>query len=919
MSADDDDVWHHYALDGGEALRAIEESLLALEQDPANAGEINRLYRGLHTLKGNSGFLRLSRIERLAHVSEDMIGLVRDGGVPLDPEMVDLLLGNVDRLREVVETAAREQRDAEEDRVADLVARVTAMMADRASGGRGAVHDASRHEESAAGSDEPPATETVDPGDDAGYVEIFLSIARQEAPELDAAIASGDLGAVSRIAEDLSLPAERMGYAAIVDVLDRLSAGSQGRADAGDLRDLALELFVALVRVEDRYKTLTTEPVEIGLAEIYGRAAAAAVSRSVSRLRALFERPGEMEDREVRTLFGRLSAAAAHFGLAEASRACCEQGDLLGRALASGAGLDRETIERSAELVARVSESLAGAESGAEAADIEPEEAPEDPMALAPDAVDLPLSEPLKKQLTSAAAEALSQLLGRSWSVFEIHADLERDPALADAFYGWLGASGVVLLTSAVVEGASGGGPLGYQFLAGARESIEDVRKSLAALDPGARRIRVRAFTDPMIETREPQEPVPQASLAARVTSTPSEPSDAGEPREASKADFLRIDGRKVSLIMDLAGEIGLASGAVTRHPDLDGKELEGFSAAAHKLEMLIRELQNEVSAMRLVPVAGVFNRMKRVVRDTARRTGKKVELVLVGEDTEIDKLMVDSLHDPLVHLMRNAIDHGIEPPEDRERAGKPATGRIVLEASHQGGEVSIAVSDDGRGLQRERILARAVDRGLVEAEARLSDEEIFELVFLPGFSTKEQIDALSGRGVGMDVIKTTIEGLRGRVQLRSTEGKGSRTTMTVPLTLAFVEAMVVRERDRLFALPIEKVFEVFKAERDQISQNSADGETMLRIRDRLVPVLWLHRYYGEAGEIDEHLESRVVVVVQTSRGDLALPVDKLLGNQQVMLKPMRGVLAGVRAAAGCGMLRSGDVALALDCERLHA
>lgn len=356
----------------------------------------------------------------------------------------------------------------------------------------------------------------------------------------------------------------------------------------------------------------------------------------------------------------------------------------------------------------------------------------------------------------------------------------------------------------------------------------------------------------------------------------------------------------------------------MTHHPDLEGLELESFSAAAHKLEVLIRELQNEVSGMRLVPVSGVFQRMKRVVRDTARRTGKKVELVLVGEDTEIDKVMVDSLHDPLVHMLRNAVDHGLETPEEREAAGKPATGRIILEASHQGGEVTVKVTDDGRGMDRARILARARERGLIPPDVTPSEDQLLSLVFLPGFSTKQTIDEVSGRGVGMDVIKTTIEGLRGRVHLRTTAGRGSSVTMSVPLTLAFVESMVVQQRGRLFALPIEKVFEVFLADGRNVAHSAADGRTLLRVRGSLVPVLWLHRFYGESMQ-DESVGGRVVVVVQTAHGSLALPVDMLLGNQQVMLKPLHGPLSSVRAAAGCGMLRSGDVALALDCERLHA
>jgi two-component system chemotaxis sensor kinase CheA len=241
----------------------------------------------------------------------------------------------------------------------------------------------------------------------------------------------------------------------------------------------------------------------------------------------------------------------------------------------------------------------------------------------------------------------------------------------------------------------------------------------------------------------------------------------------------------------------------------------------------------------------------------------------------------------------------------------------VVLEASHQGGEVSIRVTDDGAGIDRARVVAKARERGLIAEDAQPTDDEALALVFLPGFSTRDEVSEVSGRGVGMDVIRTNIEELRGRVHLQSALGRGSRVSMTLPLTMAFVDAMVVRAQEQLFALPMEKVFEVFRAEPTRVARNSADGRTLLRVRDALVPVLWLSEFYGQP--CGDDLRDQVVVVVQTSRGELALPVDHLLGNQQVMLKPLRGMLRGVRAAAGYGMLRSGDVAITLDCERLHA
>lgn len=591
MAADDQELWDFFASDAAEAIRLIEQSLLELESTPDKRDEINRLYRGLHTLKGNAAFLELSQIEHTAHGCEDLVGLVRDRGLVLDTEMVNLILEALDVLRAAVELAASERHDVAEADVADLNGRVAAMYAAR--------------------SGTAPAAP------------------KREPPKL-----------------------------------------APGLPEDGVFSE---EWLASLTAKKDAPAAVTSEPAPAPVAK---------------------------------------------------------------------------------------------------------------PVRAAPPA-------------------------------------------------------------------------------------------------------------------------------------TPAAP--AATARDDERSEFLRIDASKVGMLMDLAGELGLACSAVTRHADVVSKDFEGFAAAAHKLELLVREIQTDLSSLRLVPVAPVFSRMKRVVRDAARRTGKKIDFVIRGEDTEIDKVMIDALQDPLVHVLRNAVDHGIEAGPDRIEAGKPEAGKITLSATHQGGEVTIEVRDDGGGLKRDRILARAKERGLCAAYATPTDEEIAEFVFLPGFSTKDTADELSGRGVGMDVLKTTIEGLRGRVRLVSTPGLGSCIKMTMPLTLAFVEAMVVREQDRLFALPIEKVFEVSRISQKDIVSRSVDGRTMLRVHDACVPVLWLHRYWAESKHASESLDDRIVVVVQTSRGPLAIPVDDLIGNQQVMLKPLKGVLSGIRAAAGCGMLRTGDVAVALDCEQLHA
>ena len=420
------------------------------------------------------------------------------------------------------------------------------------------------------------------------------------------------------------------------------------------------------------------------------------------------------------------------------------------------------------------------------------------------------------------------------------------------------------------------------------------------------------------VVTCQPDASAPAATPSAQVHPT-ARPARAARAEPEVRTEFLRIDGVKVSALMDLAGELGLACDAVTHHPDLAGRGLDNFSSAAHKLELLVREIQSDLSALRLVPITPLFQRMRRVVRDVAMATGKDIELALVGEDTEVDKVMLDAIQDPLVHMLRNAVDHGIESAEQRAAAGKPAKGRLTLSATQQGGEVSIEVRDDGGGIDRTRVVARARERGLWVDTAEPTEAQVASFVFMPGFSTKADPNEISGRGVGLDVVKTTVERLRGHVTLSSSPGQGSRMKMTVPLTLAFVEAMVVREHGRLFAVPIEKVFEVSKLDRSRVFTNPADGHVTIWMRDTCVPVVWLHQFWDEARTVSRDLHGRMVVFVQTSRGAVALPVDELVGNQQVMLKPLKGALSRIRAAAGCGMLRTGDVAIALDCDRLCA
>jgi two-component system chemotaxis sensor kinase CheA len=319
---------------------------------------------------------------------------------------------------------------------------------------------------------------------------------------------------------------------------------------------------------------------------------------------------------------------------------------------------------------------------------------------------------------------------------------------------------------------------------------------------------------------------------------------------------------------------------------------------------------------LRLVPIGTVFRRMQRLVRDLSHQTGKPLDLILEGGENQIDKSLVDQLYDPLMHLVRNAVDHGIESPEERIAAGKPETGRIVLEAAQQGREIHITVADDGRGMDREAILRRARELGLAGADEEPDDSTVWSYIFRSGLSTAREVSSLSGRGVGMDVVNDTIQSLRGRILVESFRGMGSVISLCIPLTLAFLDSMVVRLRDRLYAIPIDIIDEVIKPGAEQVTRTSATQSEFVRVRDELTPVCRLPRFYQEA-EDERLLVEQILVVVRTTKGLLGVPVDEIVGQQQVTMKPLQGQVQEIRAGAGYALLGSGEVAIALDCERL--
>ena len=416
----------------------------------------------------------------------------------------------------------------------------------------------------------------------------------------------------------------------------------------------------------------------------------------------------------------------------------------------------------------------------------------------------------------------------------------------------------------------------------------------------------------PLPAPETPSAPLAAPSVVASAPAAPGSDKRAGETHDSSD-NSIRVATGKVDALINLVGELVITQAMLRQQsaqldPGVHDRLLNGLA----QLERNTRDLQEAVMGVRMLPVEFVFSRFPRLVRDLGARLGKKVRLRTSGEGTELDKGVIERIVDPLTHLVRNAIDHGLESPEQRAAAGKDATGCVTLAASHQGGHIVIEVSDDGRGLDRARILAKAAERGLVVSDA-MSDADVWQLIFHPGLSTADSITDVSGRGVGMDVVKQNIVSLGGVVEIDSRPGRGMRVRIRLPLTLAILDGMSVAVGSETFILPLAYVIEALQPSRDDV--RSIGGRSrVLRVRDEHLPLLPLADLFGVERRPDAAVEADGLVVVLESEGrKLALEVDELVGQQQVVVKSIESNYRRVEGISGATILGDGRVALIVD------
>ena len=424
-------------------------------------------------------------------------------------------------------------------------------------------------------------------------------------------------------------------------------------------------------------------------------------------------------------------------------------------------------------------------------------------------------------------------------------------------------------------------------------------------------------------------EPEPQSDPLPEQNNTPS-PATSTENKEKKNTSTeteivkkdIRIDTQKLDYLNDIVGELLIAKTMIFKDIDFTNKRGEQLKKSFHFFSKVLNELQDTSMAMRMIPVSSLFKKMVRIVHDISKKTNKKVKIEFFGESTEVDKSLIDVINNPLLHMLRNSVDHGIEETEeDRIKAGKPREGKIRVGAVHESGEVWIIVSDDGRGLDKDTILKKASETGLIEGDgSQLTDQDIYQLIFAPGFSTAKEVSDISGRGVGMDVVIQNIQKMKGRIVIDSKQGAGTTFTIKIPLTLAIIDGMLVKCGNFKYTIPIESIKESIKAKDKEIDQIT-QGQQLIKIRNRMIPIVRLNQIH-KIKNATEDIEKGILMIVESRGNTVALLVDKLLGQHQTIIKSLPSYFEHIKlnyinGISGCSIQGDGEVGLILDVATL--
>lgn len=471
------------------------------------------------------------------------------------------------------------------------------------------------------------------------------------------------------------------------------------------------------------------------------------------------------------------------------------------------------------------------------------------------------------------------------------------------------------------------------------QEAIETVESALSvkSYEVVAKGEEVKATDEAVTETPEQIEAELKAAgieeiktealakevAAVKAAAAPQPKANKAATKENAKQSLLSVNQAKLDKLMDLVGEIVTTESMVARNPDIQDLKLDNFTKSLRELDKLTDELQDIVMSIRMVPLQGTFHKMSRIVRDMSKKLDKKVELVTIGEDVEVDKTINDAIVDPLMHMVRNSVDHAIESPERRRELGKPETGTVTLHARNAGGEILIDISDDGSGLDAQKLIAKAKEKGiLTKPESEYTEKEAFQLIMAAGFSTNSTVTEFSGRGVGMDVVRKNIEQINGSISINSVKDQGTTFTIKIPLTIAIVDGMNIGLGNNVFTLPITSIKQLFRLSDESSIVKNTNGAEMIMIRGECYPIYRLHKVFG-IGDIEKPFTDGLLIHVESGNGNACFFADELLGEYQVVVKPFPVLFNhyGLKkmGLSGCSILGDGSISLIIDAATLIA
>jgi len=916
MSAQLDALWNEFAAETEEHLDALER--LLSDQRAANwtRDEIGALFRYFHSLKGTFLAMGFSNVEAVAHRCEDILSLVRDGRSVLDAGLAKVLLRAVDRLKGMREEVIAGQKDAKS--AADV------------------LRELDRHCEpaSAAPSDLAPAAAAGAPlSDDPEMLAIYSELLDQRLPIVALALSaeSQDRAAAAETAGELAHGAEMMGFDALAEQLRAigdLAAVIRDQSGRDDLVNRFGELREQAKIIEE------VTGVPSGAASLAAALAAQLIpgyTESLDRLAMALlrlDQDAAEADGVVMAAQG-ARAVAACLGLERAARLLVQieerfrSVDLLDtsqlpvvRDLARDAiQALRLSLEPAADIEADRAEALAMQWEATFQAPTSPALA-ETGQWLRPEVL---------ATLSAEQRARLEKALADDRHAFQLLLDLEAHPDIAGDIIAWL-SSAVETITSRTVyrNGANC-----FEFLIVSERASDWIHAQLAALDPEQACLRGIERGQASDSIGVPESAAAAGPIRAPLIRVHSETIDdlmaeVGEMRTAlaSLADIVQ-HGRIATAIGDarrLGRHLAKQDPEVRKHLDAMEGDLRELKALERTLEAAHRRIWGAGLQLRVIPVDGLFGRLSRAARDLAQKLDKDIDVAIEGREARIDKSMVDLLIDPLMHMVRNAIDHGIEPPERRRTLGKPARATLSISAAERGNSVDIVIADDGRGLDRSKILAKAISLGMVaphQAE-QMADREVNALIFRPGFSTADAVTEISGRGVGLDVVAAALQRLGGTIDLETSPGAGTRFTLKLPVSAALLRALLVEVGDQIFALPERQVVTVLELARDGIEEIA--GQEIVIHRGAAVPVHRLAAVLGfdaSKARSERTQEFTRVAIVSTGTGMLGLSVDRVLRFRDLFLKELHPMLAAVPAIAGASVLGDGRPVLVLDAAGL--